>query len=472
MAACEAVITCVAFSELGLWSVLLGAAFGVASFVLLRKSATEQPRRNARYLASSCMAIVYSVSIVIGSQLDNSSEIIWSFFTVLRILSIGLIAFGAMSFLMLKLDQCSDGGLFERHRVVVKGRTKAAVFIAVMIPQVLVYLVVFPGVYGYDAGFHLLQFFDEQTSLTSAYSVPYTLFLGSCINFGQIYFNNAESGFALAMLLQSVFLCAVSSYAAIVSYRETGSRVILVLSVLFFAVFPPFLIMRVSSAQDALFGGFFLLLVVQLFECSKLLKSGLHKKDMPLVIGLAVSALCLFLLRNNGIYAFAVMLVLAIPVLAHFKRLGLGVVLLVPVALYCLISGPVYSLMGVQPGAAVGISSAREMLSVPSQQIARVSLANPDALSPEEWQLLDKYYLDESFDYYWVNPSISDLQKAEIDSNEITKDPLGYIRLYCSLGIKDPGNYIEAFLMNSLGFWYPGKQYPDPRMYHLSLIHI
>ena len=38
--------------------------------------------------------------------------------------------------------------------------------------------------------------------------------------------------------------------------------------------------------------------------------------------------------------------------------------------------------------------------------------------------------------------------------------------MWASIGVKDPENYVEAFLLNSLGFWYPNKNYNDDRMYH------
>ena len=43
---------------------------------------------------------------------------------------------------------------------------------------------------------------------------------------------------------------------------------------------------------------------------------------------------------------------------------------------------------------------------------------------------------------------------------------LKYISLWASVGIKDPQNYIEAHMLNTLGFWYPNKIYYDSRMYH------
>ena len=67
---------------------------------------------------------------------------------------------------------------------------------------------------------------------------------------------------------------------------------------------------------------------------------------------------------------------------------------------------------------------------------------------------------------YQLTPMIADSTKNYFNSEEFKSDPKKYIKLYLSIGTKSPRKYVEAFLQNSLGFWYPNKSYPDIRMFH------
>ena len=135
----------------------------------------------------------------------------------------------------------------------------------ILLPQLLGFAILYPGVYGYDAGFHILQYVDQSVALTSHFSVLYTLYLGSFVAAG-ISFNNPELGFALAMLIQALVLCAIAWKASLQAYRLSKNTAVFVTAVLFFAIFPLGLVMRLSSSQDVFFAGFFLLLFVELSE--------------------------------------------------------------------------------------------------------------------------------------------------------------------------------------------------------------
>ena len=64
-------------------------------------------------------------------------------------------------------------------------------------------------------------------------------------------------------------------------------------------------------------------------------------------------------------------------------------------------------------------------------------------------------------DYMNYTPRISDSTKGTFQTEKMKEDVIGFIKLWISVGIKAPITYIDAFMSNSIGFWYPDMQYPD-----------
>lgn len=127
--------------------------------------------------------------------------------------------------------------------------------------------------------------------------------------------------------------------------------------------------------------------------------------------------------------------------------------LLLAVILYTFVSGPVYSLFGVTAG-----DGLREMMSIPSQQIARVyndpvpavdrklvvgdspfeSDGNP---SKRELDEIEVYY-DKGIETYVINPLIADLQKGALNVKEVKRTPFSFVRLYIRLFL-----FVCAYMM-------------------------
>ena len=94
--------------------------------------------------------------------------------------------------------------------------------------------------------------------------------------------------------------------------------------------------------------------------------------------------------------------------------------------------------------------SPREMLSVPLQQMARTRVQHEDEIDVETREELDSYISSE-----WVfaayNPYLADPVKNRA---VIHDNPAGLIKTWMKLGMQFPMVYIDAFLDNSIGYWY------------------
>lgn len=98
------------------------------------------------------------------------------------------------------------------------------------------------------------------------------------------------------------------------------------------------------------------------------------------------------------------------------------------------------------------------MLSIPLQQLARAYAYSPERFSAEEKAALCEIFpkAEEIKEKY--NPHISDPIKAPAFFNAEAFDasPMRYARLWLSMLKKCPGVYVDAFLCQTDGYWFPG----------------
>lgn len=154
----------------------------------------------------------------------------------------------------------------------------------------------------------------------------------------------------------------------------------------------------------------------------------------------------MMLFRKNGVYAFAVMVpVLLIYYKKYFKRIvGLFSIIFL---LYFSINVGLAEVVHAEGG------GKQEILTVPIQQLARTYKFSPESFELEDIETLHEILPEESIVLY--RPKLSDPVKAGFRNDAFAKDKSKYIRLWLRVGLKKPMSYINAWLVNSYGFWYP-----------------
>ncbi|MBO4679518.1 MAG: hypothetical protein J5626_07590, partial [Lachnospiraceae bacterium] len=104
-----------------------------------------------------------------------------------------------------------------------------------------------------------------------------------------------------------------------------------------------------------------------------------------------------------------------------------------------------------------GVSKA-EMLSVPCQQIMRVYTYHGDEISAED-KALTEHLFDESKYHYYYNPCMADASKGSL-TKAATEEEFGDFKaLWLKLFKEYPGEYVDSFVENTYGFWYPWPTY-------------
>lgn len=403
---------------------------------------------------SIIFSVFLSLVLIIGSQLEFYSEIIWSFATLIKIIALSVSIF-PLNYLLLKyVDkfkiQKSDNINYKKIFVIT--------FLIILFFNFLVFLALYPGEYGYDAGFQIMEILEKDVQITSHFSLLFSFILAKVVNLGKVLFGSYQVGFGIYCFLQMTFLSYVATKITVFCVKRIPNKIIYFINVLFFSFFPLYTLMSISAAQDSVFAGLFCLIILNVIELIEN-KDYWKNKLKPISLGILIFLLCL--IRNNGFYC----ILISIPFIflaCKNKKVVVLLIFIIPLFAYKIYSGPVFNILGVTK-----TDTFREMLSIPSQQFARVYNYNLKVFSKEELKQLKKFYPQiDDFKYYTYRQSIADPTKSVLNNKYVKSNLKDYISLWTSNGVKDPENYVEAFLLNSLGFWYPNKNYNDYRMYH------
>lgn len=434
----------------------------ICALVFLLYLYYRQPTKLAHreHIYAIICTIILATILIIGGQLEFYNNIFWNLRTVIKIFCVGFLVYPVWMILIAKLNRLSLG-----HFTLNPRKHMLIAFGCIFVTTLIVWLILFPGIYTYDMasqneiisrGGALGEWHAGEWSVAH-WSLTYGFLLAGFLDLGNLLFHSYTVGFAIAIFLQMVFICYVEARLTIFATKISQNRKVYILSILFFCLMPFLVVTSISAAQDVLFAGLFALFVINLFEVmfdEAYFTRKINYVKLPL-LGFLMCAI-----RSNGVYCLLFLLLFAVIFYKQPKR-KLLLLISIPVMTSFIYSGPFMRLLHIEKS-----TSIQEILSVPSQQLARVYYNEPDSLSPEETSSLERYYHTDNgqFALYQKHPLIADYTKSSLNINETTQNLGGYIGLWLSVGLKNPDEYIEAFLLNSFGYWYPNKNYADSRL--------
>ena len=127
-------------------------------------------------------------------------------------------------------------------------------------------LVLFPGIYGYDAPYWYLEWDDPSVPVRSQWSIPYAWLFHAFVRFGQDALGSLTTGFARFIALQALVVYYAAARIVEYCWRRLASRVWLICTTAFLALSLPLTIVVFSSAQDTLFMAFFALVFLHFLK--------------------------------------------------------------------------------------------------------------------------------------------------------------------------------------------------------------
>lgn len=317
-------------------------------------------------------------------------------------------------------------------------RAFAVIFAGFCIPFAAYY----PAIMAYDVIPQLDQI--RISGLTTHHPLIHTLYLAACLKLGEMipFFTNADrAGLAICSLTQMAFVAACFSYAYVVLVRRGVKRWLCRLFAVCAALFPTHGLLAVSITKDTVYAALVMVFSILVWELS----TGEERPGRGKITGYLLVTLLLLLFRNNSVYAWIVYV--AAAAFAGRKRPRFvrrcfafhGALFL----LYLFLNG-----LLIYASSATSDTYAREMLSVPAQQIARVAAYHEEELTEGDLVALRAIWKEGLPEYV---PAIADRSKRDITGDRDTLALLA--KEWISLGMRYPGEYMKAFLLKNKGAW-------------------
>ena len=401
-----------------------------------RTPLTELARRQWAVLALG--AAGYALLYALGSQIDvrgytQAQETLGRFVLALPVAFLALL--GAFEWVIPRLSvrRAQEGAK--------KPFCTLGAMALIFFCYVPMLLIEFPGTFTYDVTAQVFQI--ARGEMDAFHPLLHTLLIKFCLLDCYDVLQSIERGALLYSLIQ---MALVSACFALIcaSLSRSCSRRAARFAVAFFCLFPYHMAFASNCTKDVLFSANFALMATLAFE--KLRRGKLGKFHMMVYI---LSGALACLLRNNMIYAVVAWLVFLL--IGRETRRKLLVASAVVTVLALGVNESLITLTHAKRG------NIREMLSVPAQQLARVYRDAPQTFTEEDMEDLNWFIGKNAYGLY--DPTLADPVKNQINTQHFQEDPVRALRLWLSVGVRQPGLYLDAFLNTALPFLYPYGTY-------------
>lgn len=249
----------------------------------------------------------------------------------------------------------------------------------------------------------------------------------------------------LFALFQMLIVSAAMAYACAAIYRIVKRKWSVVLTVLFYGVFPFCSVSMMVGTKDAIFSALFLTFLILLTERSLCRAERKWMMELPMVI----TAVFMMLFRYNALYAMAAFGVLSLITAKGKEKLRIFLLCVVMTA------GGKAAQEGIQLGLGTTLRGSEvEKYSVLIQQFARVGYFHEEDMDSRTYQLVDKYVSADSWQDHL--PALADASRSGVNFSKVWKPDMGQVlKDWFKLGLQYPNEYIDAFLCLTEGFWFP-----------------
>lgn len=409
----------------------------------------NEPKIKATFI----LGIIFATFLVLGNSIKTKGSVQYKdFMMYFAIFFISIIIDALLVWLYKLIERLEVKRGKEGNYKLDKDKRMLIIFSLIVICWTIVLLGVYPGYFCYDAP---SQYEDYINGNINDWHPPiHTVFLGFIISTVSAITKSYNMGIFAYTFLQILITAACFTYCISFLEKQKISKIIRIISIIYYAIFPTVVMFVMCNTKDIFFSAVVIISMIMALEAlqnkEKFLKSRGEQAKLILIIFLAI------ILRKNAIYAY-------IPFLIIFGLAFKNKKILIPiigvVVSYLIYTILIYGIFKIENKRNV------EAFSVPLQQIARVYNYNYENLTQEEIDTIHEFITDEQIKEYL--PECSDPLKV-IYLDEFGKGR--FIKLWFQIGIKNIGTYIDSFLANTLGYWYPdtivdGYNKRDPMLY-------
>lgn len=330
----------------------------------------------------------------------------------------------------------------KSSRVIRFAAIMAAVILLVWLPHILT---VAPGNVYIDSLESINQMLKHGHPTSSHHPIFYTLMLGVFMKIGTLAFGSVNIGIFLASIFQTLVLLACIVLVLAMLYRKGVNRILIAAAAAYFMFMPYFPNYGMSLWKDVLFSCMLLLLSMLLYA---LIEQEMSKKLWMLcymVIGVGCMAF-----RNNGLYVFAGTSVLCAVLLRRYaKQLLLSAA--AAMVIFC-------SLTSLATWAWNIHGDFVENLGIPLQQLG-YTINNEGDFSEEDRAYLYELMPEQVWNYAY-RPCLVDPIKwnPQFNKDMLLETKGQFFSVWFRGLMRNPGKYIQAYLLATHGFWKPGVQ--------------
>ena len=335
------------------------------------------------------------------------------------------------SILLIKLSQISINNARKENfidRLVGKYPINVVLLFCMHLPM---FLAMYPGICYYDIPTQIEQY--EKPYFIQNHPLIHTLFLG----FFKNLFPNPNTGYAIATLIQMIIVEMVMGYAILYIYKRTKSKVLSVITLLFFGLHPVHSLLPLSTTKDIFFS---ICLVVFYIDLKRYFKEGMLRKVE--YVRLMSCGILLLLLRNNAKYAFIpTIIIILISLLMQkqaFKKflfISLSILVITSIMNKALVVS-----LNATPG------SIKEMMSIPAQELGRIYNLIDDEQRKEE---IREYIAEpERYNYY-----LSDAMKEQLPFDVLDSKCKHFLLFTFLRNFEYPIICIDAIFYSVQGYW-------------------
>ena len=323
--------------------------------------------------------------------------------------------------------------------------------LAILLCWLPILLAYFPGMLNYDFAGEYAQ------HLEGAYSTLHPLLHSALVNgvitLGETL-HSRTFGLLLMSLLQMALFAASLAYACVFAQRRGTPLAALAGMTALFGLLPIFSVMALSMTKDTLFAASLLVFSLLVWEACEEPEAFFASRGKAALC--VVTAMGTALLRNNGVFALALMLP-ALIIAARGRRARAALLSAACAAASLLV------LLGLN--LALSPSTERtgfQLYSLPAQQLVRAY--NSGKMGEADMAELEGWYT--SPQGLTVHPHLADGAKGYLDRDRIEVEGDSFMALWARVGKTCAKEYLEAFLMLNTGSWYPDDLshstiYPD-----------
>lgn len=436
-----------------------------AADIYLLKRYFDDTDRRLKVIAS-IGGVLMGFCIVYGAYAHYTNDIFTSaaesFLQIGMVLAISALTTPLAAELLKLFDRLNVWG--GKHTAVVLAGTTYKSFLCfwgvIFLAYVPLFLTWWPGNFIWDAPYQMRNVIRNY--YTTHHPLAHTLLMGGAYKLGQSV-GNVAWGYQFYTLFQMLVLSSAFAYAVYYAKKKGLPKLIWLGMLAWFALFPMHALFAITATKDVLCAAFFLYFIIFLI---RLLVDG-EAFSRYSYAGMIASGVLLALFRNNVMHALlATAVVIIFWIKGRKSKLKLVGIF---AAIFILTQGANHALVAATN--AIGADVYRETFSVLLQCIARVGSYRTEEIPDDLYEEMQLYIDAKTMNRY--NPYLSDEVKNNTNEYLLENNTLNFFKLWLKLGLKFPDEYFEAFITNSMGYWYPlnrgGYVSMDIALYHTMI---